>query len=63
MGREKLDENPFLALNLTLEKKYQTGEARSEGYMQWECVQSLARDFCLGCQVETEFVIFYFPPS
>lgn len=30
--------NPFPALSLTLEKKHETGEARSEGYMQWEYV-------------------------
>lgn len=58
-----LMKNPFPAFNLTLEKKHQTGEARSKGYMQWECVRSLARDFCLGCQMETGFVLFYFPPS
>lgn len=55
--------NLFPALSLTLEKKHQTSEARSEGYMQWECVRRLARDFFLGCQIETGFVLFYFPLS
>lgn len=60
---KNLMKNPFPALRLTLEKKHQTSEAMSEGYIQWECVQSVARDFCLGCQIKAGFVLFYFSPS
>lgn len=60
---KNLMKNPFPALSLALEKKNKTDEARSEGYVQWECIRHPARDFCLGCHIETSFVLFYFPPS
>lgn len=56
---KNLMKNPFPVFSLTLEKKHQTGEARSEGYMQCvQSVQSLTRDFCLGCQIATGTILF-----
>lgn len=60
---ENLVKNPIPALRLTFETNHRTGEARSEGYKHWECVRSVARDFCLGCQIKTDFVLFYVSPS